>query len=438
MKILLFVILSFKLLFSQQFLITDYPAEYISVDPHTQDIYFYNLVTGIIMKINTNNMIPQPTNFPVLPRFANNSHKAVYFKFHQQPTELFLYDFAKDTTILLGQLDTGYTHAQFSPNDTRLLIGPGIYYSFEGDSFHNPGIPRPPMADTYQDLFFWGNDDETIFYNVRAGGGPNPNYIIRYRYDTNVYDTLATITWKDELISKSYNSKKNILAYSYFNHDDYDTYLRFIYLDEKRDSLIFNTATYDPECYTSTKIFDNLKWSPDKEKLIFFGKEFVGHPESTPIYLHILQDSTYRLTQCFHEGVKYYMEWLNNDTVCYMIPFELYGFDVTSALVPVSEEDYEIKETFFEVFPNPFNNEVAIKFRTEAAAEGKIRIFDITGMLIKEIHFETYGADEQIVKWDGRNDKGMSVASGTYLINATIELTGKKKFNDTIKVIYLK
>jgi hypothetical protein len=69
-------------------------------------------------------------------------------------------------------------------------------------------------------------------------------------------------------------------------------------------------------------------------------------------------------------------------------------------------------------YPNPFgkvgSEETNFVFLLPKSADVKLYIYDLFGNLIKK--FEVNGvAGLNIIKWDGRNDKGKKVASGTYV-----------------------
>jgi hypothetical protein len=75
-------------------------------------------------------------------------------------------------------------------------------------------------------------------------------------------------------------------------------------------------------------------------------------------------------------------------------------------------------------YPNPFNpnrENTKIRYRLGADAdEVKIRIYDLTGRLVKELDGTTQGEEASIwdkyndVEWDGRNGRGDKVVNGIY------------------------
>ncbi len=72
-------------------------------------------------------------------------------------------------------------------------------------------------------------------------------------------------------------------------------------------------------------------------------------------------------------------------------------------------------------FPNPFsangtfgNPETQIKFHLEREQRVRLRIFDVSGRLVRRLGERVYGPGEHVVNWNGRDEEGVTVASGIY------------------------
>ena len=79
--------------------------------------------------------------------------------------------------------------------------------------------------------------------------------------------------------------------------------------------------------------------------------------------------------------------------------------DTPVALGPVLQQNY----------PNPFNPQTTIKFELPAPAAMSLRVFDLSGRLVRVLLDGQMVADgPQEAIWDGRDDSGSRVASGTY------------------------
>ncbi len=65
-------------------------------------------------------------------------------------------------------------------------------------------------------------------------------------------------------------------------------------------------------------------------------------------------------------------------------------------------------------FPNPFENSTAIRFTLTDPAEVGVSIFDATGRRVRTYSPELKSAGQWSLNWDGRTDRGVSVAPGVY------------------------
>lgn len=64
-------------------------------------------------------------------------------------------------------------------------------------------------------------------------------------------------------------------------------------------------------------------------------------------------------------------------------------------------------------YPNPFNPHTAIRFSSAQAGKAQIRIFSVSGALVRTLH-TTVTAGPNEVRWNGKKDDGTSLASGVY------------------------
>jgi hypothetical protein len=84
-------------------------------------------------------------------------------------------------------------------------------------------------------------------------------------------------------------------------------------------------------------------------------------------------------------------------------------------------------------YPNPFNPSTKIEFHISNQENIKIKIFDINGRLIRNILDENRNAGNYSIEWNGKNDAGELVSSGTYFYQLQAG-----DFVQTKKLIYLK
>jgi hypothetical protein len=65
-------------------------------------------------------------------------------------------------------------------------------------------------------------------------------------------------------------------------------------------------------------------------------------------------------------------------------------------------------------WPNPFNPTTRIPFDMSVPGEVEIKIFDISGRLVRVLCRKRFEAGAHSVSWDGRDESGGPVASGVY------------------------
>ncbi len=67
-------------------------------------------------------------------------------------------------------------------------------------------------------------------------------------------------------------------------------------------------------------------------------------------------------------------------------------------------------------YPNPFNPRTKIRFELKRDAQALLRVFDARGRLVRTLVDSYMAAGTRTVEWDGRDDRGMGLASGAYFL----------------------
>jgi hypothetical protein len=71
--------------------------------------------------------------------------------------------------------------------------------------------------------------------------------------------------------------------------------------------------------------------------------------------------------------------------------------------------------------PNPFENGTSIEYRLSSTASVKLRVYDTAGKLVRTLTDTRLPAGPHAMYWDGRNDAGRKLSSGTYFIKLTVD-----------------
>jgi flagellar hook assembly protein FlgD len=78
--------------------------------------------------------------------------------------------------------------------------------------------------------------------------------------------------------------------------------------------------------------------------------------------------------------------------------------------------------------PNPFNPRTVIRFDLGRESRVRLEVFDVAGRLVRVLQDGRLPAGNHVAAWDGRDDHGRQLSSGTYfyrLDDGDQELTRK-------------
>ena len=81
-------------------------------------------------------------------------------------------------------------------------------------------------------------------------------------------------------------------------------------------------------------------------------------------------------------------------------------------------------------YPNPFNPSTIIKYEIKRKGPVTVKVYDVNGALVRTLVDGIKDGGSYTVIWDGRNNRGASVASGIYLYR--METTGFSKTKKTV------
>jgi hypothetical protein len=67
-------------------------------------------------------------------------------------------------------------------------------------------------------------------------------------------------------------------------------------------------------------------------------------------------------------------------------------------------------------YPNPFNPQTTVDFAVPSAGPVRLSVYDVGGRLVRQLVSEVREAGTHSVTWDGRDDTGRQMSSGTYML----------------------
>lgn len=94
----------------------------------------------------------------------------------------------------------------------------------------------------------------------------------------------------------------------------------------------------------------------------------------------------------------------------------LYGFTVARVTAVVDEPIPSPLVQFDAPHPNPFNPQTRISFRLGEDGAVTLRVVNVAGRVVRRLHTGSLPAGPHAFTWDGTDDAGTSVASGSYLV----------------------
>lgn len=92
------------------------------------------------------------------------------------------------------------------------------------------------------------------------------------------------------------------------------------------------------------------------------------------------------------------------------------SFSQTTAVTDPTVTDYT--PTAFRVlqnYPNPFNPSTTIVYEITGTSEVTVRVYGVTGSLVKDLVHESQQAGRHLVSWDGTDNARTHVSSGVYI-----------------------
>jgi hypothetical protein len=90
-------------------------------------------------------------------------------------------------------------------------------------------------------------------------------------------------------------------------------------------------------------------------------------------------------------------------------------------------------------YPNPFNPSTTIRYRLPVETRTTVRIYDVTGRLVRTLVDEPEEAGTYAISWDGRSDAGLAVSTGVYVYRLQARTKSPaNEFTEVKKMLLLK
>lgn len=70
-------------------------------------------------------------------------------------------------------------------------------------------------------------------------------------------------------------------------------------------------------------------------------------------------------------------------------------------------------------YPNPFNPQTTIRFTSGQSGKATVRIFSVTGQLVRTLTTTVAAGPNNMVQWNGKKSDGTPVSSGVYFFKVS-------------------
>ncbi len=292
----------------------------------------------------------------------------------------------KDYTTEDGLFSNSYSQIYIDRNNVKWLVSyNGGLISIQGDQIHNH-IPEnfslPQTFDVIEEdstgrLWLMKSHDGVYSYNG--------NVWKKYRAEINGSDTEyhSMAVYPDDTVWITHNNGISLFdgagwsVYSEISRDDYEQWKPALTFDTAHRLWLLNLW--------NVGIYNGVSWSSIDTYDVHFGSAICRPDMDGSVWL------------------------LDNRRIINIKPTGKYS--------PMSGI-HGIRAVG--AYPNPFNAETTIEFELDEWGHVDLGIYNIMGQKIRTIHNIPRPVGKSIIAWDGRNDSGDRVSSGTYFYRLTI------------------
>jgi len=85
--------------------------------------------------------------------------------------------------------------------------------------------------------------------------------------------------------------------------------------------------------------------------------------------------------------------------------------------VPAPELAHPSTYQLYQNYPNPFNPTTTIRFDVPNSSQVTLKIYNLRGQEIRTLVDESKPAGQHAIQWDGKDNRGLDVASGVYILH---------------------
>ena len=102
--------------------------------------------------------------------------------------------------------------------------------------------------------------------------------------------------------------------------------------------------------------------------------------------------------------------------------------------IPLVAVDYALMQNY----PNPFNPSTQIRYTLGHSGHVSLEIYNVLGQRVRSLRNEFQPIGTYSIEWNGKDNAGISVATGVYFYKVSVMSDGEKVFGETKKLILMK
>ncbi len=125
----------------------------------------------------------------------------------------------------------------------------------------------------------------------------------------------------------------------------------------------------------------------------------------------------------------YGVTWIGADSNTVQFDYLGSGTLVQGEVQPSLPEKYALRQSY----PNPFNSRAAIRYTIPHRSEISVRIYNVSGQLLRTLTDALQGPGDYTVFWDGKDAHGRDVTTGVYFYRLDAE-----QYSQTKKMLLLR
>ena len=108
---------------------------------------------------------------------------------------------------------------------------------------------------------------------------------------------------------------------------------------------------------------------------------------------------------------------LNGQSEHVLVDIIFYFNETVSTITDVAGQEGPKSFNLMDNYPNPFNPFTTLRYEILKDEKVEITVYDMSGRVVRKLLNNVQKAGQNHIQWNGLNDQGMTVSSGSYLYN---------------------